>query len=310
MATKKILFLGRKISGVGYESPENYKTALPKYFGDDYEVFGAYFDDLIIDSAPNNVTITDVVNNVDLKTYDFVFMMGWFKDWKSQSLAVAEYLHHNKVRFLNKEALKQRSSSKISQAVIFGLNNIPIPRTISYPQDNQAAQDMIIKRHGLPFIYKEANGRKGINNYLVHSPEEFKEILAQHRGEAGRYIAQEYIDNDRDYRVLCANNKVYMIIERKGQEDSHLNNTSQGALATELPISFLSPELQAICVKSAQLLNRQFSGVDLIKDTKNDDYYVLEANNMPQMLSGVFPERKAEVLTQIIKDKISEKNVT
>jgi RimK family alpha-L-glutamate ligase len=302
MSDKKILFLGRRIKAAGYENLEQYKQVLPPYFGEGYQVFSGYFEDLDIDSSTARVSITDLVNNLELSEYDFVFMLGWFLDWKGQALAVANYLEFHHVPFLNKEALKQRSSSKISQAVIFGLSGIPIPRTIIISKLDVAAQASIIERLGLPFIFKEANGRKGISNYLVHSKEEFVQLIEKHQDST--FVAQEYIAADRDYRVLCANGKVYMIIERRGEATSHLNNTSQGAAATELPVDFLPPEVQAISIKAAMLLNREFSGVDLIKNDKTGQYYVLEANNMPQMLSGVFPERKAEVLAQLIKDQL------
>jgi glutathione synthase/RimK-type ligase-like ATP-grasp enzyme len=165
----------------------------------------------------------------------------------------------------------------------------------------------LVEELGLPFVLKDIYGNRGEHNYLVRDEASFEEAIALSGQDDTRCIAQAYVENDGDYRVLVFGSHVELVIHRQGQSaDSHLNNTSQGGAATLVSEKVLPPEIRTACVTAAKLLDRQIAGVDIVEDKNSGVWYCLEVNDGPQLASGSFTAEKHKAFAAYLERKLSK----
>jgi len=104
---------------------------------------------------------------------------------------------------------------------------------------------------------------------------------------------------------LVMGDKVRLVIHRQSQDDSHLNNTSQGGKATLVDLSHLPQKVLDDAIKMGKMLRREVTGVDMIMHKETGEYFFLEANNMPQLGTGSFVGEKLRALDEYLRE-ISE----
>jgi RimK family alpha-L-glutamate ligase len=298
MNKKQILVLGRHELRPGIDKVEDFQTFLNQ-ISEEADFHIAYYDDLLIKIIDGVTSISIQPSGEDIAAFDVVFMMGWFKNFREEALSCATYLKSKNVPFLNKEALHQRSISKLTQYIKLGLNEIPIPDTIYCRNTEKLNPDMLIDELGLPMIMKKRGGSRGADNFLINSREELIDSLLN---KGKRFVFQNCIPNDGDLRVIVMNGKVSRVIKRNKVEGSHLSNTSQGATAEIINLDDISDEIKRISVKSSIVCDREFTGVDVMINNENSSLVVLEVNNMPQLVSGAFVQEKVQALHDSLLD--------
>jgi len=251
----------------------------------------AYISDLYIGIGDSKFDIRTLPNNRDLREYDVVFLRGQtFRRFRDVLKVVSVYCVMNKVVIINDYG-KNRDGSKLTQAVQFFEAGLPLPYTVLVTAGLLANPDTL--GIAFPLVMKATFGARGEDNYLVHSIEEIRCIAAEN--PELRFILQRLIPNDGDYRLLFIGDET-ALIHRKGKDGSHLNNTSQGATASLVPVSTLPPEI----VEGARRYIRSHyittAGVDVLTDKHTAECYFLEVNSQPQLTSGAFLEMKTELM--------------
>ena len=108
-------------------------------------------------------------------------------------------------------------------------------------------------------------------------------------------MLQEFIPNDGDYRILVAGDNI-LGIERKAVEGSHLNNTSQGGSARLVSQDVLPEGMIADARRIARHLDMTIAGVDALIDKHTGEYYFLEVNSQPQLMSGAYVNQKEQLI--------------
>ena len=232
--------------------------------------------------------ITDLRGEIRLKDFDVVHIAGWQPE-PDMGYVFAHVLKQRNMPFVGKTALELYPRSKVGEMVRLVLSDTPYPKSF-YTCDNTkltAMWNWAHERHGLefPVVVKASTASKGDDNYLVRSREE---LTALPLNPDYRYLMQECIANERDYRVLVLGGKVELVIQRTRQnDDTHLNNTSQGAVAEVVELSGLPAHLSDTAVAAARALGREdIAGVDILIDREKGDLYVLEVNKTPHMSLG------------------------
>ncbi|PLX28333.1 hypothetical protein C0581_02740 [Candidatus Parcubacteria bacterium] len=145
--------------------------------------------------------------------------------------------------------------------------------------------DTIVKKIGLPFVCKPNNLSKGRGVSLIHSKKElkkyFSEILEEYGTKKSYFLAQKYIKNKGDVRVLVIGKKTHAIRRYTEAKDEFRNNVSLGGETQKITISTETKKLMKKIVKK---LNLDFAGIDYIEYGKKQIF--LEVNRTPG-LTGV-----------------------
>ncbi len=160
------------------------------------------------------------------------------------------------------------AQDKIRQTAIFKMLNIPHPKTRIFYGKKQ--KNSILDSFKLPFIAKKARGSsKGNDVYLIKTKEDLSKYLSN---EKPAYI-QEYIQSDRDIRIVIIGKKIRIAYFRKSGENDFRTNVSQGGkiLFDPVPEKALNLALEA-----AKKCGWDDVGIDIIK--KNNDFLIIEAN--------------------------------
>lgn len=216
------------------------------------------------------------------------------------SAAATLYLQAKKIPYANGIEGSGSWVGKIAQMVLYALSGIPVPDTICVKnyRDLVAIAGSGFSR---PYILKDNQGLAGRRNFLIESDVAAEKALD---GRKETYVAQTYIKNDGDYRVLfVGTDKAPMIFKRTSSSDSHLNNTSQGGQAALVSLDSFPKAALGDARKAAKLFGRDICGVDVIFDGEGN-HYILETNETPSLATGFRPDLKINMLDEFSREAI------
>lgn len=257
------------------------------------------FDNLNVHIAPDKFTITDSASGIDIKDFDLVIVREYTGFYLDLAFVVSKYFELNNVKYFNNIYLRYRPVSKLAQAAIFYELKLPFPETSFSIKPNLLAG--LADSVGFPLILKAAQASHGDNNFLVKSSEELGRLLTSNPGV--KFVAQKYIPNDGDYRLLLINRQPGLQILRRAQDGSHLNNTSKGGLASvvaDLPNAALEGARKLV-----EHMDVDLAGVDILLDADKNPYF-LEINFQPQIISGALVEEKLVKIKQLFDNQLGE----
>lgn len=264
--------------------------------------FSAY-DDLIIFLDGSEARVIRSSTGKDLELYDLVYFKTHYQR-QEFAAALSEFFDSRATAYIDREISEHCSNTKITQYMRLWRKGLPIPKTAMINRSIMDDQyDQFVDLLGLPFILKDPEADKGLRNYLVKSRKQYNEIIRDTPTEQKYYVAQEFVVNSGDLRVVVLGRKVELVIGRQAQEgsDTHLNNTSTGGTAAIISPESLGSEIRNMAVSAAAALNRQVAGVDLIQDESTKAWYILEVNNSPQLASGAFVDSKIKVFGTFLR---------
>ncbi len=235
-----------------------------------------------------------------LMTFDAVYFKSYFR-YHEQATAIMESLQAHDVPFVGSELREYIPAYKLSQMARLAKAGIAIPKTIYLPIEHYLPHyDYLVKELGERFIFKAIDGSTGDDNFLVRSKDQLEKIVTEL--PELQFIAQAFVPNDSDLRVLIVGGEPKLIIKRSRlNDDTHLNNTSQGASAELLDIMAFDDAVKALALKAAEIMKRDVAGVDIMLETGTGKPFVLEVNASPQIASGAFEAEKLAVYTQYLK---------
>jgi glutathione synthase/RimK-type ligase-like ATP-grasp enzyme len=252
----------------------------------------------------SKITLLD--SGTDIATFDIVH----FKTAKERdvSAAIAHYLQKRGVPFLDQKVQHFAASSKIYQYIQLADNGIRIPKSVFVMPDRYETMfDKYKSELGLPFVLKGIHASRGDNNFLVRDEAAYRRIVRQLTADAVFVIGQKFIPNDGDYRILVLGRRIALVIYRNRKDDStHLNNTSQGSMATLVPIEDLPTQVQTDSISAATLLERGVAGVDMLEDKITGSWYCLEVNDGPQLATGAFVPEKQVAFAKYIETELEK----
>ena len=277
---KKVILIGSNESVA-----KNDVGLIKNYLQDDFlEVVDIMWEDIVFNISDQGVSL--MVNGKEMHTFrpDLVLCFGWYGNggkslYRDIAYSLALYLEHNKIEYWNKEMIQQRSISKLSCMVQLAYEGVSIPRTLFCIDKSK-----LLRQIELPLVVKAPASSRGRNNYLVRDTQSLDRLVSD--GEY--YLFQELLPNNHDLRVICFGAVPSLVLRRsRTDQETHLNNTSQGADSEWLPLSGVDHELLTLSRKICKIMGREMGGIDLIPNDKSPyGYSCLEVNAIPQLTSG------------------------
>ncbi|NCU40585.1 hypothetical protein EOL73_02395 [Candidatus Saccharibacteria bacterium] len=246
----------------------------------------------------NKITaIYDNDQGFDISDFDLV-VFRTVGDWFEWGVSAAHYLKQKGVKFIDEylltEARGKLACSFARQAVV------PVPTAV-YTRGSKNMDEAIQRAEfTFPLVLKADIAKKGDDNFLIESRQEFEEKLSSLGDKA--MIAQEYIPNDGDYRLLTLNGKVKLAFLRQAALGAYLNNTSKGGSAHMVDLSDLSKQMVKDAETAADLERLQVAGVDLVINKLTGKHYILEVNRAPQVATGAFNDKKMDAYAAGIQE--------
>ena len=265
----------------------------------------AAYEDLFYETGEMRNSIKLLKTGEDIASFDMVFFKTTARHLDLAASA-ARYLQKRGVKFMDPAAVNYPASSKLYQYIIASDNHIRIPKSVFLlPAKLPENYKLISQKLGLPFVLKDIHGNKGEHNYLIRDEKSFKKACKRALKANVWCVAQGFIENDGDYRVLVFGKRIPLVIERvRNNDKTHLNNPSQGARSKLVKTSELPTKVQKDCIISAEIMNRDVAGVDMVKDKKSGMWYCLEINDGPQLASGSFVTEKHTAFSEYLNQEL------
>lgn len=189
-----------------------------------------------------------------------------------------------KNRIINSPEAIVTCASKVMTSALLIKNNVPTPKT--FFTESKIIAGNFIKKFSRA-VSKPVYGFDGVGIHLVEKMNDL--------GDPPYYL-QEYIPNDRDFRVFVISNRAVGAIMRVSSHLTH--NIHQGGcgFAIEIP-----EEMERIAVQAAKCVGVDYGGVDLL--CYNGSYTVLEVNGTPNWhcMQAPIPKFLAEYLISQVK---------
>lgn len=186
-------------------------------------------------------------------------------------------------RVINSPEAIANCASKVTTTALLIKNGAPSPATC-FTNSKDAVQKFL-REHNGKAVYKPVYGYDGNGIYLFTSVDEIK--------EAPPYYVQEYVKNDRDYRIFVIDGKAVGAIMRKSDTLTH--NIHQGGCGKA--IEKIPDDMSLAAESAAEALNIDYCGVDLLP-LEDGGYTVLEVNGTPNWhcMTAPIPRLLAEYL--------------
>lgn len=272
---------------------------------------------------------------LQIKDYDVLFFRTTGKHWEEVDLILRQARDHQII--VDPIVLSGKPSMACKAYQMLALKNagIEVPKTIYgslwylYEHMSNNSQHNFCSAHtnvatlrlraeklvaSLPFdfpvIIKGSGGDRGTRVFKADNLKELEKLVRNLRKseteEGKRYMLQEYIPNNGDYRVLVLGKKVLGVMKRSSQNQNEFrNNYSAGG---KVEVAELPEEIKQLAVKAAEVCGLMVAGVDVA--FRNDDWekpIIWEVNKGPQF-KGFMKATGIDVPMEIVKFLISIKN--
>jgi len=158
-----------------------------------------------------------------------------------------------------------------------------------------------------PVILKGSGGDRGTRVFKANNLEELEKLVRDLRKseteEGRRYMLQEFIENDGDYRVLVLGEKVLGVMKRSSQSENEFrNNYSAGG---KVEVAQLPEEVKKLAVRAAKVCGLSVAGVDVaFRDFDMKKPVIWEVNKGPQF-KGFMKATGIDVPSEIVKYLVS-----
>lgn len=297
----KLLIISSKVTPSVAKFAQNVEKA-----GRHLSVTHTDYSDLIIRFVNGVMTVNLQSTGEDLAMYDIVH----FKTSETRDItaSLAHYCLNSGTKILDPIIQHFPTTSKLYEYTILANNGIRIPDSVFVSiRSLKGHFDTIVQDIGLPFVLKGIHVSKGEYNFLIKDEKMFNKIVNEASDDQIYLIAQKFIPNNSDYRVLIFGQTIELVIERtKADAATHLNNTSKGGSAILHDIDHLPSEVQHDSLRAAILLGRDVAGVDMMQGSEDGLWYCLEVNDGPQIASGAYVKEKAQAFAQFINRRLGD----
>ncbi|MBI2465275.1 hypothetical protein HYV64_03970 [Candidatus Shapirobacteria bacterium] len=262
---------------------------------------------------------------INLGDYDVLFFRTTGKHWEEVDLVVKEVKQMNGKKPVIVDPIilngKPSMACKAYQMLALGEAGIDVPRsiygslwylydTMKEISNNQISRNkqLPISKFQFPIIIKGSGGDRGTRVFKADNLGKMEILVRDLRKteteEGKRYMLQEFIPNDGDFRVFVLGGKVLGVMKRSAKQNSteFRNNYSAGGSVevAELPV-----EIKQLAVKAAKACGLAVAGVDVaFRNNDRSRPVIWEVNKGPQF-KGFMEATGIDVPREIVKYLVS-----
>lgn len=262
-----------------------------------HTVDGCYSTELIIQASSENFAPS--LRGKDIKKYDLIYLMVSKRRWEWYTIAL--YLKEKRgMVIVNRKVVDPSYNLFLTPAIDYlrqTQEGIPYPKSaVIY---NHKSVESATKNIDFPLILKTSEGRQGRGIYKIGSKEELISKVRELENKSRFLVIREFIPNDGDIRVFTVGYKAIGAMKRTPPEGDFRSNISVGGRGEEYDLKKYS-EVTQLAEKSAEVMQTEIAGVDIILHKETKKPYVLEVNPGPQF-AGLEKYTKTNTALEIIK---------
>jgi ribosomal protein S6--L-glutamate ligase len=235
--------------------------------------------------------------------YDVLFFRTTGKHWEEVDL-ILNSIERDDVVVIDPLVKfgKPDMACKAWQMLALKRAGIDVPKTV-YGSLWYLFEQMRLRTFDFPVILKGSGGDRGTRVFKADNLEQLEKLVRDLRktetDEGKRYMLQEFIPNDGDYRVLVLGEKVLGVMKRSSQNKKEFRNNYSAGGSVE--IADLPEEIKQLAIKSAKVCGLAVAGVDVaFRDFDMTKPVIWEVNKGPQF-KGFMKATGIDVPAEIVK---------
>jgi ribosomal protein S6--L-glutamate ligase len=223
---------------------------------------------------------------------------GGSTDQITSRISLLEALEFTGVRIFNAAYSHRRAKDKLATLVWLAHHNIPIPKTTV--TERLAVAVAATKRYG-DIVSKPLRGSQGQGVFRLQDPDLAFRIFKILQTANQTIFVQKFIETPgRDIRVFVVGDRVIGAMYRYAKVGQWKTNVSRGGKPQPCEVT---PELEALALKSTKAMEMDFAGVDILED--GEQFVVSEVNSAPNW-SGLQKATGVDVAEEIVDYILNE----
>ncbi len=209
--------------------------------------------------------------------------------------AVVRQVEQMEVFSLNGADGITNSRDKLRSLQILSRHDIGIPAT-EFVKDKKDILSAIERVGGAPVIIKLLEGTQGVGVILADTVKIAEAIIETLHSTRQNVLIQKFVaeSKGRDIRAFVVGDQVVAAMRRVAQGQEFRSNVHRGG---KTEVVQLEPEFADVAVRSAQIMNLQVAGVDMLESKEGPQ--VMEVNSSPG-LEGIETATKLDIAGAII----------
>jgi RimK family alpha-L-glutamate ligase len=209
----------------------------------------------------------DLKGDFNLNDYDVYFFRNTKKYWEEANLVTDEINRIGQtqgsahIKTIVDPMVKDGRPSdacKAHQMLVLSQAGLPVPRSI-YGSLEYLRKEAV-KQFEFPLIIKGSRGDRRRQVFKIYGKTDFEAKLAElkevEKNGENKYMIQEYIVNQEDFRVMVLGDKVLGVMRRGIGENPKLKNNFE---KTDLPES-----VKKLAIEAARVCGIMVAGVDVV----------------------------------------------
>ena len=261
---------------------------------------------------------------LDVNDYNVLFFRTTGKHWEEVDLIVGQLPKDGGPVVVDPIVMNGKPSMacKAYQMLALKKAGVEVPKTVygslwylyefmERQNPLSAKADISLQKDNLhfqfPVILKGSGGDRGTRVFKTDNLKELEKLVRDLRKseteEGKRYMLQEFIPNDGDYRVLVLGKKVLGVMKRASQNEKEFRNNYSAGGTVE--VADLPEEVKQLAIKAADVCGLWVAGVDVaFRDFDKTKPVIWEVNKGPQF-KGFMKATGIDVPAEIVKFLIS-----
>ncbi len=195
------------------------------------------------------------------------------------------------IPFVNRtEAVRAARNKMLTSLALFS-SSLPQPDTCYLYSDIKTG----LVQLGIPLVYKPKTGTRGRGALLLKSDAQIPRFAAALSGKHGLYL-QSYIPNHGfDIRVAVVGTRVLGAIKKTAAPGEWRTHVAYGGTTSAYPVT---RELEQLSLQAVKALGLDFAGIDIMVDSSDGSYKILEANAVPGL--AIFEQTTGKCIAEAI----------
>jgi glutathione synthase/RimK-type ligase-like ATP-grasp enzyme len=224
------------------------------------------------------------ISDQDIRDFNLVYIRSIDSSLRFMVGTLAFCLDFFKIKYFNSRFRNVRSvNDKLTSLITLSLSGLPTMPTFFCGRERVESNiDYLVNKYGYPIVVKEVSTHHSKGLFVMRNKEDFQKLLKREdKKKVEQFLFQKFIPIEKEYRLLVLGNSVrsaQKMYRDLGGFQSYIDYDKKEEF---VDVNEISSEAKEIAVRSANALNMQVAGVDVLMTKKDSEIMLIEVNSSP-----------------------------
>lgn len=224
------------------------------------------------------------VSGRDIRDFNLVYIRSIDSSLSFTVGTLAFCLDYFKIKYFNTRFRNVRAvNDKLTSLITLTLNGFPTMPTFFCGREGVESNiDYLVKKYNYPIVVKEVTTHHSKGLFVMRKREDFQKLInRENKKRVEQFLFQKFVPIEKEYRLLVLGNSVrsaQKMYRDLGGFQSYIDYDKKEEF---VGLNEISSEAKEIAVRSANILNMQIAGVDVLITKFDSKIMLIEVNSSP-----------------------------